>query len=91
MVSPCLVLLPNEAIISTLIGMYIEKLKKANSEGFEEKIIALTKADKNQFEKIIFELDIAYQILIANHKVNFIKTKREEQETTPDLLVDDSI
>ena len=83
--------LTNETVDLTRIGLYLEILKNNNVVGLSEKLNDLTNADKNTFEKIINELDIASSFAKSNHKVEFIPTKSEEQQKTPDLLIDNNI
>lgn len=81
----------NELATIVRLGLYVENLQTKSIEGFVEKFSELTNANKDQFEKILFEIDMADAFSKANHKVSFIKTDHEEQRQTPDLLVDENI
>lgn len=75
----------------TTLGTYFEILQNSKVIGFKEKVLELINANKESFEKIIFEINIAAAFLKSNHKVNFIETKSVEHKKTPDLLVDNKI
>lgn len=79
----------NELVDATKLGIYLETLN--NVEGISDKINELMRAEKNHFEKLVFELDIASSFLKSNHKVRFLMTKSDDKEQTPDLLIDDNI
>lgn len=83
--------IPNELVTIIRLGMYIENLSLAKVEGFIEKINELSKVNKEQFEKILFELDMASAFVKSNHKVSFVKTDSLTSKQTPDLLVDENI
>ncbi|HEX9845006.1 MAG TPA: hypothetical protein VGA92_00920 [Candidatus Nitrosotenuis sp.] len=81
----------NELATIVRLGLYIENLQTKNIKGFAEKLTELTTANKDQFEKVLFELDMASAFSKANHKISFIETNSKEQKPTPDLLVDENI
>ncbi len=76
---------------ATTLGMYVASLRKSKVIGFNEKISEMKKSDKDSFEKIVFELNIASSFIRSNHKVEFIKTDSIAHKKTPDLLVDENI
>lgn len=81
----------NESVDIVRLGLYIEALKSNNVTGFEEKLNELKKANRNNFEKIINELNIASGFVKSNHTVKFIETQSDENQRTPDLLIDGTI
>lgn len=75
----------------TTLGTYFEILNNSNVKGFKEKILELMKSNKESFEKIVFEMNIAAAFLNASHKAEFIETQPNEYKKTPDLLIDGEI
>ncbi|MGI0010386.1 MAG: hypothetical protein ACREAE_03195, partial [Nitrosopumilaceae archaeon] len=85
------IFITNETVDTIRLGTYIETLKNSNTAGLAEKLEELKIADKNNFEKIINELDFASGFVKSNHTVEFIKTRSDQSQRTPDLLVDKNI
>jgi len=61
----------------TTLGTYFEILNNSNVKGFKEKILELMKSNKESFEKIVFEMNIAAAFLNASHKAEFRATTSE--------------
>ncbi len=80
-----------ELIKATILGTYLDILIKNNVHGVKEKINDIVKANKDEFEKIVFELDVAQSLVKLNHKVEFIPTRSGESKKTPDILADGKV
>lgn len=84
-------IITNETIDIVRLGRYIEILRLNNTTNLNDKLCEITSSDKTNFEKIINELQMASGFAKSNHKVQFIKTKSDSGQRTPDLLIDDNI
>lgn len=85
------IVISNETVDIIRLGMYIDELKNNIVIGFEEKFNELKLSDNKNFEKIINELNFASGFTKSNHSVKFVKTQSDENQRTPDLLIDDNI
>jgi len=73
--------------ISTL-GEYIQSLQENNANNLKEEISELMSDNHSQIEKTIYEITVAGSLSRRGHFIEFIATKANESEKTPDLLID---
>lgn len=76
---------------ATSLGMYLKSLTNSRVLGLDEKISELLRSNKDSFEKVVFELNIASSFIESGHKVEFIETNSTIHRKTPDLLIDENI
>lgn len=82
-------LLTEEILRPAILGESIAFLKHNSVEGLENKIQDLM--DNNQYDKTEFEVNIATILVRNGRQVKFIKTRSDEEEKTPDLMIDNQI
>jgi len=80
-----------EIIKAINLSMFLKKLQDTNVEGAKQKIKEISTAKTKNFEKLLFEMNIATNFVRGGHKVKFIKTQSDKKIKTPDILVDDCI
>lgn len=71
-----------------LLGSHIEYFNK-NSEGLDEKICELMSPNYENFEKTVYELNVARGFAEKGHSICFVE--REQNKKTPDMLLDNEI